>query len=91
MGGKGDMLILIGVLAPDINTDRSGKIEMVELYQSSKVADQIKEYNRKYQNGKNRLGITHIVDSNNEVLFTTVMRQKWQENGKRVIPASGHR
>ena len=83
MGGKGDMLILIGVLAPDINTDRSGKIEMVELYQSSKVADQIKEYNRKYQNGKNRLGITHIVDSNNEVLFRMVdeteMAGEWEK------------
>lgn len=49
MGGKQDMLILIGVLKPDINTDSSGKIEMVELYQSSKVADQIKDNNRKYE------------------------------------------
>ena len=80
IGGKQDMLILIGVLKPDINTDSSGKIEMVELYQSSKVADQIKDNNRAYEAGKNRLGITQITDESHNVIFATVegKEEEWQ-------------
>lgn len=72
VGGKKDMFILVGALSPDFTTDKSGKIKMVELYQSSKVAERIKENNRDYLAGKNRLGIARITDEKKNCLFTTV-------------------
>lgn len=60
VGGKKDLLILVFALAPDVSTDRSQKIEMVVFYQSTDAADRIKEYNRNYLEGKNKLGITHF-------------------------------
>lgn len=78
VGGKKDMFILVAALSPDSMTDRSGKIKMVELYQSSKVAERIKENNKEYINGKNRLGIARITDRDGKCLFTTI-----EENGAR--------
>lgn len=72
VGGEKDMFILVAVLSPDIDTDRSGKIKMAELYHSSKVADRIKENNKKYLAGKNRLGIARITDEDGKCLFTTI-------------------
>lgn len=71
MGGKKDMLILVFALAPDVRTDRSQKIEMVAFYQSTGAADRIREYNRNYMNGKNRLGITMIRDQEGGLVFST--------------------
>lgn len=60
-----------GNLAPDVRTDRSQKIEMVAFYQSTGAADRIREYNRNYLNGKNRLGITMIRDQEGGLVFST--------------------
>lgn len=72
VGGEKDMFILVAALSPDYNTDRSGKIKMVELYQSSSVAERIKNNNREYLAGKNRLGIARITDENGNCLFDTL-------------------
>lgn len=72
VGGKKDMFILTAALSPSSTTDRSGKIKMIELYQSSKVADRIKENNKKYLAKENCLGISRITDENGKCLFTTV-------------------
>jgi len=71
IGGKKDMMILEFALSPNLMTDRSEKIEMVVLYQSSGVAERIKRYNLEYKRGENKLGITQIVNKDGEVLFTT--------------------
>ncbi|SHF58657.1 AraC-type DNA-binding protein [Lactonifactor longoviformis DSM 17459] len=71
LGGNRDMLILIFALSPDIKTDRSQKIEMIILYQSSNVADRIKANNKKYRQGKNKLGITQIRDSGGNLIYST--------------------
>lgn len=76
VGGKKDTLILVFALAPDVKTDRSQKIEMVTFYQSTGAADRIREYNRNYLNGKNRLGITRIRDQEGNLVFST------QEDGE---------
>lgn len=78
VGGKKDMFILIAVLSPDSNTDKSGKIEMIELYQSSKVADRVKANNRDYLSEKNNLGIARITDEKGNCLFTTVKEKEVQ-------------
>ena len=70
-GGKKDLLILVFALAPDVTTDRSQKIEAVVFYQSTGAADRIKEYNRSYLQGKNKLGITQITDEEGRVIFST--------------------
>lgn len=79
VGGKKDMLVLTAALSPSSTTDRSGKIKMIELYQSSKVADRIKENNKKYLAGKNRLGLSRITDKDGNCLFTTIDEEnkKW--------------
>lgn len=71
MGSKKDSLILVFALAPDVTTDRSQKIEMVMYYQSTRAADRIKSYNQGYQSGKNKLGISKIVDGEGNVVFST--------------------
>lgn len=73
MGGKKDTLILVFALAPDVTTDRSQKIEMVAFYQSTGAADRIREYNRNYLNGKNRLGVTFIKDQDGNPVFSTLL------------------
>lgn len=80
VGGKKDMLILTAALSPSSMTDRSGQIKMIELYQSSKVADRIKENNKEYLAGENRLGLSRITDEDGECLFTTVDEEnkKWK-------------
>lgn len=80
-GGKKDMLVLIGVLSPDVNTDSSRKVRMVEFYQSSKIADQIKTNNRAYVAGKNRLGIARITDGSGNVIFSVNKKQTFEEKG----------
>ncbi len=72
VGGKKDMMILSYSLSPDISLDRSQKLEMITLYQSSREADRIKKYNREYLQGKNKLGITRITDEAGKTLFSTV-------------------
>lgn len=71
-GSKKDSLILVFALAPDVSTDRSQKIEMVLYYQSTKAAERIKNYNRDYLLGKNKLGITQITGDDKEVIFSTM-------------------
>jgi len=48
----------------------------VTFYQSTGAADRIREYNRNYLNGKNRLGITRIRDQEGNLVFST------QEDGE---------
>lgn len=81
LGGKKDMLVLIGVLSPDVNTDSSRKVRMVEFYQSSKIADQIKANNREYIAGKNRLGLARITDGSGKVIFSVTEKQKFEKKG----------
>lgn len=82
VGGKKGMFILAAVLSPDINTDKSGKIEMVELYQASGVADRIRMNNKDYLNGKNCLGMVQITDEIGNCLFATVKEtNKWEDQG----------
>lgn len=81
MGGKKDMLILVFALAPDVRTDRSQKIEMVTFYQSTSAADRIREYNRNYLNGRNRLGITRIRDQEGRLVFSTQDDGEFMEKG----------
>lgn len=81
VGGEKDMFILVALLSPDSGTDKSGRIRMAELYQSSRVADRIKENNKKYLAGKNRLGIARITDGEGHCLFTTVDEdENWKKN-----------
>ena len=54
---------------------------MVEMYQSSKIADQIKNNNRAYLSGKNRLGIVQVTDQSGKVIFSTGKQQKSGEKG----------
>lgn len=70
-GGKKDMFILIGVISPGADTDKSGKIKMAELYQTSGIADRIKENNRAYLAGENTFGILQITDESGNCLFQT--------------------
>lgn len=81
VGGEKDMLILVAVLSPDTDMDKSGKIKMAELYQSSKVADRIKGNNKKYLAGKNRLGIARLTDEEGNCLFTTIdeTEESWKK------------
>lgn len=59
-----------------MTTDRSQKIEMVVFYQSTDAAERIKEYNRNYLGGKNKLGITQIRDSGGNLVFSTLEEGK---------------
>jgi len=70
-GGKRDMLILVYALAPDVTTDRSQKIEVVAFYQASDAAEKIKTYNQAYTSGRNKLGITRIMDEKGNLVFST--------------------
>ena len=70
-GGKRDMLILVYALAPDVTTDRSQKIEVVAFYQASDAAEKIKAYNLAYKSGRNKLGITRIMDEDGKLVFST--------------------
>ncbi len=83
VGGKKDLLILVFALAPDVSTDRSQKIEMVVFYQSTDAADRIKEYNRNYLEGKNKLGITQIRDSGGNLVFSTLDQGEIDFPGKK--------
>ncbi len=83
VGGKKDLLILVFALAPDVSTDRSQKIEMVVFYQSTDAADRIKEYNRNYLEGKNKLGITQIRDSGGNLVFSTLDQGEIDFSGKK--------
>ena len=69
-GGTRDLLILIYALAPDVTTDRSQKIEMVVFYQSTDAVERIKEYNRGYLNGENKIGITRITDEAGNLVYS---------------------
>ena len=68
-GGKRDSLILVFALSPDVQLDRSQKVEMVAFYQSVKAAERIKAYNLKYQAGEEGFGITQITGENGEIVF----------------------
>lgn len=71
MGSRKDSLILVFALAPDVSTDRSQKIEMVMFYQSTGATERIKSYNNDYLHGKNKLGMTCIVNEAGEIIYST--------------------
>ncbi|ROR30562.1 AraC-like DNA-binding protein [Mobilisporobacter senegalensis] len=71
MGSKKDSLILVFALAPDVTTDRFRKIEMVMFFQSAGASERIKSYNQSYLTGKNKLGITQIIGTDGELVFST--------------------
>ncbi len=70
-GSKKDSLILVFALAPDVMTDRSQRVEMVMYYQTTGAAERIRNYNKAYQAGKNKLGIIQIKDADGGVVFST--------------------
>ena len=56
---------------------------MVVFYQSTDAADRIKEYNRNYLEGKNKLGITQIRDSGGNLVFSTLDQGEIDFSGKK--------
>lgn len=78
-GGKKDSLVLVFALSPDVTTDRSQKVEMVAFYQISGAGDTIKAYDQSYLDGKNKLGITRIVDETGALVFSTVEEAEFPE------------
>lgn len=70
-GSKKDALILVFALAPDVMTDRSQRVEMVMYYQTTGAAERIRNYNKAYLAGKNKLGIIQIKDADGEIVFST--------------------
>lgn len=69
-GSSSDMLILSLSMCPNVQVDRSQKIEMVTLYYASNAATRIKNNNQEYAVGKNNFGISRIVDSEGNVVFS---------------------
>jgi AraC-like DNA-binding protein/HAMP domain-containing protein len=67
--GETNTLILVYAIAPGAEIDRSRQIEMVCSYQISQVADRIKQYNKRYLNHQNKLGITRIVDADGRIVY----------------------
>ncbi len=70
-GGSKDQLVLIYAIAPDAMIDRSQSIEMVVLYQTSDAGKVIRNYNRNYGKGNNKLGIMQIVDEDGSYIYRT--------------------
>lgn len=70
-GSEKDMFILVFALAPDITTDKSGKIKMVELYQYSNITEMVKTNNKEYHSGKNKFGVSQITDADGNCIFST--------------------
>ncbi len=70
-GGAGDRLVLIYAIAPDMMMDRSQSVEMVVLYQTTDMGNSIRNFNRSYLKGSNKLGIMQIVDENGNAVFKT--------------------
>lgn len=71
MGSKKDTLVLVFALAPNIQTDRTQKLDMVMFFQSTDVGGMINEYNKEYLSGKNKLGITKIRNEFQEEIYST--------------------
>ena len=71
LGGSKDQLVLIYAIAPDSMIDRSQTIEMVVLYQTSDTGKVIRNYNRNYNKGNNKLGIMQIVDADGNYIYKT--------------------
>lgn len=71
LGGSRDQLVLIYALSPNSMIDRSQSVEMVVLYQTSDAGNAIRNYNRNYIRGNNKLGIMQIVDENGEAIYKT--------------------
>lgn len=71
MGSRKDTLVLVFAFSPDVITDLSNQIEMVLYYQSTGASERIKDYNRNYLSGANKLGIMEIVDENGSVIYAT--------------------
>lgn len=84
-GSKRKSLLLIFALSPDITTDRNEKIENVVIYYTTGVSDKIEEYNRKFQNGENKLGITQIVDSEGDLIYSSDGTQNTKTVGVKCI------
>lgn len=80
-GGSRDQLVLIYALAPNSMIDRSQSIEMVVLYQTSDTGKQIRNYNRNYIKGNNKLGIMQIVDENGGYIYRTDDTATGEERG----------
>lgn len=75
-GSKQDHLILVFALAPDRKTDRSERIEVIALYQVSRTGDKMKNYNKEYLSGKNKLGFMQLCSADGEVIFSTMTDQE---------------
>ena len=71
LGGSRDQLVLIYALSPNSMIDRSQSVEMVVLYQTSDAGNAIRNYNRNYIRGNNKLGIMQIVGENGEAIYKT--------------------
>lgn len=71
LGGSRDYLVLIYALSPNSMIDRSQSVEMVVLYQTSDAGNAIRNYNRNYIRGNNKLGIMQIVGENGEAIYKT--------------------
>lgn len=77
-----NMLVLAFSMAPDVTVDRTQKIEMVTLYQSSGAGTRIKNNNLDYAAGKNSFGISQIVDAEGNVVYSSVDENEWEgKNG----------
>lgn len=79
IGGGKDILILVFAFAPDHRTDKYEKVEMVELYQASRISDRVKENNHRYENGKNHLGMIQIVNEAGECIYSTSDENTFQQ------------
>ncbi len=75
MGSRKDTMVLVFALSPSIITDSTSRIEMIMYYQVTAASERIKNYNRDYLAGKNKLGIMQIVDASGQVIYATGDRE----------------
>ena len=71
MGSKKNTLVLVFALGPDLQTDRTQKVEMVMFFQSASAGELINDYNREYLAGKNKLGMMRIRTEDGKAIFQT--------------------
>ncbi|MFI3200471.1 MAG: helix-turn-helix domain-containing protein [Eubacteriales bacterium] len=69
-GGSNNSFILIFLLSPQISMYKEELIEVVQLYYHSSITERIKNNNNQYLRGKNKLGITEIIDENGLNIYT---------------------
>lgn len=80
-GGGKDCLVLIYAIAPNLMADRSRTVELIALYQTTNAGTAIKNYNRNYQRGTNKLGVMRIVDENGAIVYSTEQEESWNKKG----------